>query len=103
MILVNHMPPRGHFVAFIERKGAFWCILRAPKGPNTERPTGHMPCTPDGQSTPDQCACFISLYSSDFIKGISSSLLDNSNRKHYLHIQHSEGVLRSVIHNAIRR
>ena len=48
---------------------AFWCIFRAPKGisgyfgaslgtqkapnsPNTEQPTGHMPCTSHGQSAP---------------------------------------------------
>ena len=29
---------------------------------------------------------------------ISSSMLDNSKRKHYLHIQHSEEVLKSVKH-----
>ena len=30
---------------------AFWCIVWAPNGPKTERPTGHMRCTPDGQSS----------------------------------------------------
>ena len=30
----------------------FWWIFRPPKGPNSERPTGHMPCTSDGQSSP---------------------------------------------------
>ena len=33
---------------------------------------------------------------------ISSSMLVNSKRKHYLHIQHSGEVLKSATHNAIR-
>ena len=46
-----------HFGAFLRSKargilGHFQGPKNAPNGPNTERPTGHMPCTPGDQSAP---------------------------------------------------
>ena len=58
----NRTMPRGSGAAcdsphrrFLRHFRALWCIFRAqkaPNGPNTERPTGHMPCTPDGPVRP---------------------------------------------------
>ena len=63
------MPPKSPERRYLRHFKAFWCNFRAPKAisgclgaflghqkapnsPNTERPTGHLPCTSDGQSAP---------------------------------------------------
>ena len=45
-IFTGHKDILGH-------SGAFIGPPKVPNGPNTERPIGHMACTPDGQSAPE--------------------------------------------------